>query len=231
MLRAPALREAEEAEAEEERSRERFLQRNLQGGAYQSGVPYPFEMRQRLLSDYDNTPADDYAHETARRLAVANRWSVGLSTVSNYVKQREDLLFEADGGWQVSERVSKGASAKIRVRCGPKAARAPLPHAAARARRRSRAAAAQSYALDTLETLVHLNCGTSRTIAYFAKALNEWLETDFSEARLRRPCGARVRQLRRARVRRAGGGAARVRAARALSPHDEQGGPAEVVKL
>lgn len=126
MLRAPALRAAEEAEADEERSQQRFLQRNQQGGAYQSGVPYPFEMRQRLLSDYDNTSVEEYASEQARRQAVANRWSVSLSTVNNYVRQREDLLSEADGGWQVSERLSKGARAKIRVRrWGPEEAWAP----------------------------------------------------------------------------------------------------------
>lgn len=55
---------------------------------------------------------------------------------------------------------------------------------------------------------MHLNCGTSRTVAYFTSALNDWLETDFSEAR---PAAA-IRGVRAAaQARRASGAQAAVR--------------------
>ena len=145
-------------------------------------MPYPFEMRQRLLRDYDNNSDEVYDNDTARYNAVAQRWGVSLNTVKTYVKQRDDLLGETENGWVVVKEVSKGARPKIQVRA--RQARTRSCSAPRRVSSRGSPAAVQACALDALETMVHLHRGNAKTIAFFTSSLNEWLETDFSEARL-----------------------------------------------
>ena len=192
MLRAPALLAAEEAEKDETRRCEaQFLRRNLQGCAYASGMPYTFEMRQRLLRDYDNIADDVFENDTARYNAVAQRWGVSLNTVKKYVKERADLLGEVDGGWMVLRHVSKGARPQIQVCANSpscRVARTRTSPAPRRAQGRGSRHVVQACALDALETFVHLYAGAAKTIAFFTSALNEWMETDFSEVRTM-PCG------------------------------------------
>ena len=113
----------------------RFFRKNASGGAYALGLPYAWEMRQRILHEFDSQDAAAFANETARFRDVADKWSVSSSTVRNYVKNRDDVLAEFDCGWVVmAAHKSSGAVAQIqaraRARCRVRVvceARAALP--------------------------------------------------------------------------------------------------------
>jgi hypothetical protein len=115
----------------------RFFRKNAAGGAYALGLPYAWEMRQRILHEFDSQDAAAFANETARFRDVAAKWSVSSSTVRNYVKNRNDVLAEFDCGWVVAAaHKSSGAAAQIQARacarcrvraCGVRSARSAAP--------------------------------------------------------------------------------------------------------
>jgi hypothetical protein len=111
-------RKREESEAKKDAPPPpREFKRNAQGGSYAHGVEYAWDIRQRIVDDYDKQDEAAFRSETARYDALSDKWRVSRNTVRKYVNDRSDVLAGFDYGWSVTPaHTSKGAPPQIRVR-------------------------------------------------------------------------------------------------------------------
>jgi hypothetical protein len=113
----------------------RHLTANAQGGCYFKGTAYGWELRQRVLREYDELAEDASFHsDKARHQAVAEKLRVSSNTVRSYVTHRDMILATLDDGDMIleAERAPQGAARQIEARALRALPACPLGSSAAR---------------------------------------------------------------------------------------------------